>query len=372
MKTLRFFFAAIAATALVFGCKPDDNQDDGNGNQHENTDPTPEPEKNPSITVNTDLTTFNFEAKAESVTFNVLANYDWTITKTGLEWCSVTPESGEADDLVTVKIAPQDNPDKAERQGTFTISIPGKDCSKEFTVIQEAKGEPKPVVIAKWQFTAIWVNEEPSAPTNKTNPNAEGAALATAWQNGQPVASNVVRGGFLSFVSTAATPVFTVGPATHKKDRFRAAYLNSNDYFLFSLDEIDLAAKDTLMFCNACVQIANVTKGPGKYALEYSYNKTDWTLLRDVAVNTSAANNPEPLDFKLEAAAAYKGPFYLRVRINGTKSANGTELEEGSEKTVFISVNDTNYPSTNSYDVRDAFYDEDWAYVYFAVKKSAE
>ena len=35
-------------------------------------------------------------------------------------------------------------------------------------VLQRTENKP----VAKWQFTAVWVNEESSAPTNKTNPNA--------------------------------------------------------------------------------------------------------------------------------------------------------------------------------------------------------
>ena len=373
MKTLKLFLFALAAASLLFACGPENQPTPENPDEKPDVKPDePEPEKTPSITVNTELTTFTLEAKSEGITFNVLANYDWTLTKTNLDWAEVTPASGEADDLVTVKVIPQNNPEKQRREGSFKIEIPGKDCEKVFTVIQEAKGELKPIPVAKWQFTAIWVNEEPSAPTNKTNPNAAGASMATAWQNGTPVASNVVPGGYLSFVSTSSSAKYTVGPATHKKDRFRAAYLNDGDYFLFSLDEIDVAEKDTVRFHNAYIQIANINKGPGQYALEWSKDNTTWTNIRGITMSSTAGNTPESLDCDVVASAAYKGPFYLRIRIDGKKSANGTDLEEGSEKLPMLTVNDAMYPSTNSYDIRDAYYEDDWAFVYFDIRKFDE
>jgi len=373
MKTLNVLLAACAATSLLFACQPQDKPAPEKPEEKPVEKPDEkEPEKTPSITVNTDETTFTLEAKDEGVSFNVLANFDWTLTKTDLDWAEVTPASGEADDLVTVRIIPQNNPEKVQRQGSFKIAIPGKDCEKAFTVIQAAKGEIKPVTVAKWQFTALWVNEESSAPTNKTNPNAAGASMATAWQNGTPVASNVVPGGYISFVSTSSTAKYTMGPATHKKDRFRAANLNNGDYFLFSLDEIDVAAKDTVRFHNAYLQIANVNKGPGHFAVEWSHDKDNWTKIMDVTMNKTTANTPESLDCDAVAAADYKGPFYLRVRIDGTTSANGTELEEGSEKLPMLTANDAMYPSSNSYDTRDAYYEDDWAFVYFEIRKYDE
>ncbi len=371
MKATKLLFAAVAGAACLFSCTPKDPETPGKIPGEEVTPgEDPEPEKSPSIKINTEERTFTLTAKSEGVSFEVLANYDWTLTKTGLDWAEITPASGEADDLVTVKVVPQNNTEETPRQGSFTISIPGKDCEAVFTVIQEAKGVVKPVVVAKWQFTAIWVNEEPSAPTNKTNPNTEGAAMATAWQNGMPVASNVVKGGSLSFVTTSSTVKYTVGPATHKKNRFRAANLNVNDYFLFTLDAVNVEANEQIRFRNAVLRIANVNKGPGKYALEASLDKTNWVLLKEIVLNSAAANTPESLDCEYIPSQPYTGPFYLRVRILENVSANGTPLEEGSEKLPFISVNDSFYPETNSYDVRDAYYDEDWAFVYFDTLKA--
>lgn len=371
MKTTRFLLAALACTACIISCNPDkpDNNETSTDDQGQ-TEQEKDPEKTPSIKINTEERTFTLEAKSEGVSFQVLANYDWTLTKTNLDWAEVTPASGTADDLVTVKVVPQDNTETVQREGSFKIAIPNKDCEVAFTVIQGPKGEVKPVVVAKWQFTALWVNEEASAPTNKTNPNTAGAAMATAWQNGTPVASNVVAGGSLSFVTTSSTVKYTMGPATHKKNRFRAANLNKDDYFLFTLDAVDVETNEQIRFRNAFIQIANVNKGPGKYAVEASLDKTNWTLLKEVQVDNTSAGKPASLDCEYTSAAAYKGPYYLRIRIMENVSANGTELTEGSEKLPILSCDDASYPSTNSYDVRDAYYEDDWAFVYFDTLKA--
>lgn len=370
MKTTKLLFAAFACTACIISCNPKDPDNNGKTPEEEIDQPDKEPEKTPSIKVNTEERTFTLEAKSEGVSFDVLANYDWTLTKTGLDWAEVTPASGSADDMVTVKVIPQNNTETVQREGSFKIAIPGKDCEVAFTVIQGPKGEIKPVVVAKWQFTALWVNEEASAPTNKTNPNTAGAAMATAWQNGTPVASNVVAGGSLSFVTTSSTVKYTMGPATHKKNRFRAANLNKDDYFLFTLEAVDVEANEQIRFRNAFIQIANVNKGPGKYAVEASLDKSNWTLLKEVEVEKTSAGKPASLDCEYTATAAYKGPFYLRIRIMENISANGTELAEGSEKLPILSCDDSSYPATNSYDVRDAYYEDDWAFVYFDTLKA--
>lgn len=361
MKTTRFF-AMLAAAAVVFACnKPEPEPQPAPGPQGGDEDPV----KEATITVNTTSSTFKVAAEGEEISFQVLANYDWEIAKSNLDWVEISPLKGEADDLVTVKLAVSANEGEA-RTGTFTISIPGKDASKVFTVEQAAAGSSPANVLAKWTWSALWYNEEPSAPTNKTNIlSAAGKASAQAWINKQPVVSDVVAGGSFGFVSTSAGVTYTHGPATHKKNRLRVAYINTEDYFWFKLDNVKLEKNAVITLHNAYIQVANIDKGGRDYRIDWSKDNTNWTKVKDIHVNTEAANAPESLECSVVLPEALDGSFWLRIAIAGKVSASGKDLEEGGERLCFISTDDSYYPVTNSYDTRDAFYDEDWAYVWF-------
>ena len=91
MKRLVTIIAAIAAAAMAFtACNP----------------------KEEPVKVKTEITGFNdfvIPADGGSQTFTVLGAEAWTISKSGLDWLSVSPVSGKAEEKVTVTISADKN-----------------------------------------------------------------------------------------------------------------------------------------------------------------------------------------------------------------------------------------------------------------------
>ncbi len=78
---------------------------------------------------------------AEVVSFEIMANTEWTVS-IDAEWCTATPASSEAagstDAEVVIKV--ENNPDSQPRTATVTVEAEGVESSVTFTISQEAKG----------------------------------------------------------------------------------------------------------------------------------------------------------------------------------------------------------------------------------------
>ena len=102
--------------------------------EKENKEPKvkdPEPEiKVSGITAN-----ITFTADGAPRTFNVKANYDWTISSSE-DWLAVSPSSGLADEVVAVTATPLPYESRDPRNAEITIAIPEKDASKLISVTQ--------------------------------------------------------------------------------------------------------------------------------------------------------------------------------------------------------------------------------------------
>ena len=70
-----------------------------------------------------DVIAFDFD-KADPVVFKVWSNVAWTVEKTGLDWLSVSPASGERKTESVVTVTPELNTGDA-REGTLTFKAEG-------------------------------------------------------------------------------------------------------------------------------------------------------------------------------------------------------------------------------------------------------
>lgn len=131
--------------------------------EKENKEPKvkdPEPEiKVSGITAN-----ITFTADGAPRTFNVKANYDWTISSSE-DWLAVSPSSGLADEVVAVTATPLPYESRDPRNAEITIAIPEKDASKLISVTQlgydgpEKDSHPAGTVFFQDDFnwiSAIW------------------------------------------------------------------------------------------------------------------------------------------------------------------------------------------------------------------------
>lgn len=123
MKTNHFFYAlcAVAAMLTASACK-------------EEIDPV-NPEVKPEIKVTGVTTSITFDAEAEAKTFNVKGNYAWKI-ESDQDWLTVSPDGGEADQVVAVTATPAVNDTRDAREAKITISIAEKEFSKTISVTQ--------------------------------------------------------------------------------------------------------------------------------------------------------------------------------------------------------------------------------------------
>ena len=121
MRTfLKYLLTAAALLPAVWSCKEE---------------PKPIPEPDPEIKVTGVTTSITFDADASPRNFNVKANYAWVVTSSQ-DWLTVSPEGGDADEVVTVTATPLPYEERTPREAVITIGIPDKDFKKEITVTQ--------------------------------------------------------------------------------------------------------------------------------------------------------------------------------------------------------------------------------------------
>ncbi len=121
MRTfLKYLLTAAALLPAVWSCKEE---------------PKPIPEPDPEIKVTGVTTSITFDADASPRNFNVKANYAWVVTSSQ-DWLTVSPEGGDADEVVTVTATALPYEERTPREAVITIGIPDKDFKKEITVTQ--------------------------------------------------------------------------------------------------------------------------------------------------------------------------------------------------------------------------------------------
>ena len=129
MKTpLLYIFAAVSV--LLFSC---DNP--------ANTDPN-------DNSFSVDQTTINVPYAGGEYTFNITASSQWTI-KSSVDWCTVTPDSGNSDAQVKVTVEP--NKDKLNGRSTKLI-IKHEAVAVAVTVSQEVNQEEPSFFISSRSF----------------------------------------------------------------------------------------------------------------------------------------------------------------------------------------------------------------------------
>lgn len=101
----KYFLLPIAALLLLAGCE-----------KPENTDPKPDTSTKEDA-LKLDKTSVAAEADGTTVTIQVTANCDWTVTN-ALDWVSVTPASGKDNGSISVAVAANAG---AERSGKFSV-----------------------------------------------------------------------------------------------------------------------------------------------------------------------------------------------------------------------------------------------------------
>ena len=252
------------------------------------------------------------------------------------------------------------NSDSAEREATLTITSEGKTV-ETLTIKQAGYVAPVGVVtqIAKWSFTGIY-NTYTLSKVDYTNPSEALAAIATDWIEGDHIIdSDIIAGGSFSLVA-ANDVTYSVATGAQKKDRFRAkATWTNNDYFVFKTGTISLAQGDIVRFKNAAVATTNVSTGPDKWVIEYSFDGQTWTQHGKTAVLENK-DDLAPMDVEVTADKAYtECNFYVRARIN---MAEGDT--ERNNIAMLILANDASIA-----DDIHAYYKEDWAHVWFEVEK---
>lgn len=252
------------------------------------------------------------------------------------------------------------NSDSAEREATLTITSEGKTV-ETLTIKQAGYIAPAGVVtqIAKWSFTGIYSTFTLSG-VDYTNPSGALAAISNDWVSGDHVIdSDVIAGGSFQLVS-GNEAAYSVATGAQKKDRFRAkAEWTNNDYFVFKTGSISLAKGDIVRLKNAAVATTNVSSGPDKWAIEYSFDGQTWTQYGETAVlaNKDALAS---MDVEVVADKAYADcNFYVRARVN---MAEGDSARNNIA--MLILANDASIVE----DIH-AYYKEDWAYVWFEVEK---
>ena len=97
--------------------------------------PEPVKEPDPEIKVTGVTTSITFDAESSPRVFNVKANYAWKISSSQ-SWLQVSPEGGDADDVVSVTVTPLPYEEREPRTAEITISIVDKEASKVITVTQ--------------------------------------------------------------------------------------------------------------------------------------------------------------------------------------------------------------------------------------------
>ena len=126
MNKFLYSIAALAALCFAFSCE----------------EPEPEPQ-DPEVSVQVSgiANSISFTAAAQSKSFNVKANYDWTISSDA-DWLTLDVTGGKADEITAVTATVVENEASANRSANITISVQGKDGGKVIPVQQSAYDGP--------------------------------------------------------------------------------------------------------------------------------------------------------------------------------------------------------------------------------------
>ena len=259
MKRLVTIIAAIAAAAMAFtACNP----------------------KEEPVKVKTEITGFNdfaIPADGGSQTFTVLGAEAWTISKSGLDWLSVSPVSGKAEEKVTVTISADKNTGE-NREGTLTLYVGSE--TKTAKVSQAAKASLAVSGAADNKVSFGFEAEETY--TLKVVANVAWTATADSWLTLSPASGNT--GETTVTVKAAAN----TGAARSGKITFSGT----------GVDNVVIAASQDEYKEKGYLTLDESTPGPGTlpaasaepFIIKFRTN-TEWSIaVKDSWVTASAAS----------------------------------------------------------------------------------
>lgn len=249
----------------------------------------------------------------------------------------------------------------APREATLTVTADGQKIG-EVAVKQAGYVAPTGTIttVAKWSWTGLYTKYT-SKDVEYVNSNEALYAVAENWLTGDHIInSDVINGGVFSVKASDAGAAYSVGAASHKKDRLRIKTLAPDDYFEFKVTGLNLKAGDIIRFKNAAIGVTNGSKCPNKWVIEYSFDGTTWATAAEYEI-TKAANFGS-MDVEATAPQAISnGTFYVRARCTNTAE------EAASRKDICMIV--LNVESDAAISENNKYYTEDWAFIYFETEK---
>ncbi len=201
MKTLSKIASALALVAALFACekpveqKPAEDFLKVEGLQSE--------------------TVFTYES-ADPVTFTVEASKNWTIGKKNLDWLTVTPANGAANQKVTVTMTAQDN-GETDREGT--LEVYSGDKKETFKVKQLAKPIVPTVTVTGLENNAVAFDFNSTDPVKfKVNSNVAWSIEKTNldWLTVDPTTGDLKKDVEITLTPSANTGAERSGTLTVK------------------------------------------------------------------------------------------------------------------------------------------------------------
>ncbi len=298
MKTLNKIASALAMLATVFACekpveeKPAEDFLNVEGLQAE--------------------TVFTYES-AEAVTFTVESSKTWTIGKKNLDWLTVTPANGAANQKVTVTMTAQDN-GETDREGT--IEVYAGDMKETFTVKQLAKPVVPTVTVIGLENNAVAFEFNSTDPVKfNVNSNVAWSIEKTNldWLAVTPVTGDLKKNVEITLTPSANTGAERSGTLTVKGEGAESVVITVTQTKL-------AAALDVKDLVNNTIAFAADPAETVKFRIN---TNAAWTITASADWVSATPAKGEASDADVEVAvAAVKNEGDAREATLTIKSAN--------------------------------------------------
>ncbi|MDR0728760.1 MAG: BACON domain-containing protein [Prevotellaceae bacterium] len=240
-----------------------------------------------TLTVSPDA--LSFAAASEDKTFNIVGNTAWTVISSELSWCTVSPDNGNNNGVVTVTAAANTG---AARAATITVSGTGV-TDKTIAVTQAGSGTGVNFPKVEWDFA--------------TSTAATITSMAATTGQGMLTVSN------------------SSGSFTHATASGGCVYASS--WTQGAAWDIEIPVSG---FTGGTIKLSfkvyGSATGPRDFAIEWSADKSTWSTGGPTyTITATAAGSADEINEVINPSGL-SDKLYIRLRATSNTSINGSNI----------------------------------------------